>query len=65
MTYDYPRGWVVRCPVCHGSGVSPHSNGVRIVCPNCHGEAVHLSPPQWRDAWEEELKARTSRVSSP
>ena len=64
MTYDYPRGWVVRCPVCHGSGLAPHSNGVREICHKCKGEAVHLSPPQWRDPWEEEVKARTSRVNA-
>lgn len=63
MTYDYPRAWVVRCPACHGTGISQARNGDQYVCQTCKGEAVHLSPPQWLDPWEEDPRVpATARV---
>jgi hypothetical protein len=53
----------VRCPACHGTGISQARNGDQYVCQTCKGEAVHLTPPQWLDPWEEDPRVpATARV---
>jgi len=60
VIHDLPRGWVVRCPTCHGTGLKEQPDGERRLCPTCQGEAIHLAPPQYLDPWELDAKPRAA-----